>query len=127
VGTLNITGNSTIDFAGAASSLSVTSLNISAGVVLTILNWQNATDYFFAQNWAGATLDTRGVLPMNQIVFDTDGAPPTTYVGGDTKWQGYDHQVTPVPEPSTYGALLLGAALAGLGLRRWRRNRTDRA
>ncbi len=114
--TLNITGSSTIDFAGSASTLSVTNLTISAGVTLTILNWQNATDYFFAQNWTGAVFDTLGAAPMNQVVF-------TGFTGNNTKWQGYDNQVTPVPEPSTYGAMLLGAGLAVFGLRRWRRSR----
>ncbi len=111
VDTLNITGNSTIDFAGTASTLSVTNLTISAGVTLTILNWQNAVDYFFAQNWSGAVIDTTGATPMNQVTFNG-------FTGNDTKWQGYDNQVTPVPEPSTYGAFLLGA-LAGFFA--WRR------
>lgn len=111
LGTLNITGNSTIDFAGADAALLVTTLTISAGVTLTITNWTNATDYFFAQNWSGAVFDTRGSSPMNQVAF-------TGYSTSNTQWQSYDHQVTPVPEPSTYGALLLGA-LAGLFA--WRR------
>ncbi len=121
IGTLNITGNTTIDFAGTANILSVTNFNISAGVTLTIRNWQNATDFFFADNWAGAVYDTTGAAPMNRIVFDTDGANPTTYTNSQTKWQGYDEQITPVPEPSTYGAMLMGAGLAFFGWRRWRK------
>lgn len=120
MGTLNITGNSTIDFAGTASSLNVANLSIGAGVTLTILNWQNATDYFFAQNWTGAVVDTTGATPMNQVVF-------TGFTGNDTKWQGYDEQITPVPEPSTYGAMLIGAGLAVFGYRRWRRSKPARA
>jgi len=50
-------------------------------------------------------------------------SPPTTYAGSDTKWQGYDNQITPVPEPSTYGAILLGAGLTCFGVRRWRQSR----
>lgn len=123
LGTLNITGNSVIDFAGTANILSVTNFSISAGVVLTIRNWQNAVDYFFADNWAGAVYDTTGTAPMNRIVFDTDGSNPTTYNASQTKWQSYDEQITPVPEPSTYGALLLGAGGAFFGWRRWRRSR----
>ena len=122
MGTLNITGNSVIDFAGS-NILRVTSLNISAGVTLTIRNWQDATDYFYTSAWAGAVFDTRNAAPMNQVVFDTNGVDPTTYTASQTKWQGYDNQITPVPEPSTYGALLMGAGLAFLGLRRWRRHR----
>ena len=126
IGTLNITGNSTIDFAGAASMLSVTNLNISAGVTVTIRNWQDASDYFFATNWNGATFDVRGPSPMDQVVFDSNGTNPTTWVGDNTVWQSYDHQVTPVPEPSTYGAMMVGAGLAVAGWRRWRQ-RTPRA
>jgi len=114
---LNITGNSTIDFAGSTSSLNVTNFTIAAGVTLTILNWQNATDYFFADNWTGAVTDVRGSSPMNQVVFNG-------FTGNNTQWQGYDEQITPVPEPSTYGAMLMGAGLAVFGLRRWRQKRT---
>ncbi len=100
IGTLTLTGNSTIDFAGA-SILNVANLNLN-GFTLNITNWTNATDYFFAANWSGAVPGTTGVAPMNQVTF-------SGFAAGDTKWQSYDNQVTPVPEPSTYGALLLGA------------------
>ena len=113
LGTLNITGNSTIDFAGVDASLLVTTLTISAGVTLTITNWSNAVDYFFATNWTGAISDTRGSSPMNQVTFNG-------FTASDTQWRSYDDQITPVPEPATYGALLL-AALAAVGF--WRRRR----
>ncbi|KAB2854791.1 MAG: PEP-CTERM sorting domain-containing protein, partial [Bauldia sp.] len=38
-------------------------------------------------------------------------------------WQEYDanySRITPVPEPSTYGALLMAAGLGFFGYRRWR-------
>ena len=111
LGTLLITGDSTIDFGGTASLLSLENFTISAGVTLTIQNWANATDYFFTQNWTGASFDTTGSSPMNQVHF-------TGFAAGDTKWQGYDRQITPVPEPSTYGALLLGALTAFFAWRR---------
>ncbi|WP_069963311.1 autotransporter-associated beta strand repeat-containing protein [Lacunisphaera limnophila] len=114
--TLNITGNSIIDFAGV-STLALTNFSISGGVTLTVQNWANASDYFFTQFWTGATLDATGAAPMNQITF-------TGFPAADTKWQSYDRQVTPVPEPSTYGALLL--ATAG-GLLAWRRRIRRRA
>jgi autotransporter-associated beta strand protein len=114
---LNFTGSGTItlDFSGT-STLSVNQLTIAAGITVNIINWTNATDYFFAQNWSGAIADITGQTPMNQIVF-------ASFTGNDTKWQSYDDQITPVPEPSTYGALLIGAAGALLGWRRWRKRR----
>lgn len=116
LGTLLITGNSTIDFGGTASLLSLENFTISAGVTLTIQNWANATDFFFAQNWTGASFDTTGSNPMNQVVF-------AGFVANDTKWQSHDYQITPVPEPSTYGALLLGALTAFFV---WRRRSAGR-
>jgi autotransporter-associated beta strand protein len=109
--TLNVTGNSIIDFGGVNAALYVTNLNISSGVTLTIQNWTNAADFFVAQNWSGAAFNVTGTSPMNQVVF-------TGFTANDTKWQAYDSQITPVPEPRTYGALLL---LTGLGLVWWRR------
>jgi fibronectin-binding autotransporter adhesin len=111
--TLNITGNSTIDFAGVDASLLVSTLTISAGVTLNITNWSNAVDYFFATNWSGAITNTRNAAPMNQVTFN--GFPASS-----TQWQSYDSQITPVPEPATYGVMLL-AALAVFGF--WRRHR----
>jgi autotransporter-associated beta strand protein len=114
---LTITGNSTIDFTGTSASLYVTTLNLN-GFTLNITNWTNAVDYFFAANWTGAVTDTRGAAPMNQVSFNG-------FTGADTQWLGYEdnpgsgyQQITPVPEPSTYGALLLGALMA---LFTWRR------
>lgn len=104
-GTLNVTGNSTLDFAGA-TTLSLTSLTISSGVTLTIQNWTKASDFFFTTNWSGVTqdiFDNAGALPVSQVVFSGFGA-------NQTGWDSYDDQIRPnVPEPATYGALLLGA------------------
>ncbi len=107
--TLNLTANSIIDFATAAT-LNITTLNLN-GFTLTVQNWVNASDFFFATNWTGAVPDTTNAAPMNQVAFDGFSA-------SNTKWQSYDDQVTPVPEPSTYGALLLGALT---GFFAWRR------
>lgn len=116
-GELNITGNSIIDFSGVKDvSLTLQGLNIAAGKTLTIVNWTDAADYFFAQGWTGATQDTRGAAPMNQIVF-------TGYSGNSTAWQSYDSQITPVPEPATYGAIMMMGALATVCFVRRRRTR----
>lgn len=113
LGTLNVTANSTIDFAGS-TTLNLTNLNISAGVTLNIINWTQATDFFYATNWSGAVADTTGAAPMNQISF-------SGFAASNTQWRSYDHQITPViPEPSTYGAALLGTVTA---LVAWRRRR----
>jgi autotransporter-associated beta strand protein len=115
VGVLHITGNTILDFGNSsASTLNATTLIIDAGVTLTITNWLNATDYFFAQNFNGALPGTRGTTPVNQITF-------TGSSNNDTTWQSYDHQITPTPEPSTYGALFIGLSL---GLVAWRRHRS---
>ena len=112
IGTLTLAGNSTIDFAGTSSQLQVTNLNLN-GFTLNITSWSNVVDFFYAQNWSGAVIDTRGAAPMNQVTFNG-------FTASATQWQGYDSQVTPVPEPATYGALLLGALTA---LFAWRRRR----
>lgn len=113
--TLNVTADSVIDFGGANARLDVTSLDLAAGVTLTIQNWTDAADFFVTQGWIGATPGTFGVAPINQVAF-------AGFVPDDTKWQSYDKQVTPVPEPSGYGALLLLAA-GGVGAMRRRRRR----
>jgi autotransporter-associated beta strand protein len=114
LGNLSVTGNSTIDF-GATSNSTFNSLGLSfanTSLTLNVTNWTDTQDYFFNQTNPG----TQGTPPLNQIVF-------TGYTGANTKWQDYDKQITPVPEPSTYGAMLL-AGLAGLfGWRRYRAGR----
>ena len=113
-GTLRVTGNSTIDFGGGNSTLSLTNFVIDAGVTLTITNWTGAADYFYTQGWTGAVFNTGGSAPMNQVNFD--GVP------GGSRWQSLDKQITPVPEPSTYGLLLM---LGVSGFAAWRRRRRD--
>ncbi len=115
--TLNITANSTIDFAGAAATLNVTNLTISAGVAVTIINWVAAADFFYATNWTGASFNVMGSSPMNQIAFNG-------FTASQTGWDSFDNQIRPnVPEPATYGALLIGIS-AGLIL--WRRQHVSR-
>lgn len=116
VGTLHITGNSIIDFAGGNSTLNATNFVIDAGVVLTVQNWANAADFFYTQGWTGASFDASGSAPMNQVVF-------SGYSASNTHWQSYDHQITPVPEPSAYGALLMGGLGAFAAWRRFRQTR----
>jgi autotransporter-associated beta strand protein len=101
LGTLNVTSDSIIDFAGTASTLNLTDLAIAAGVTLTILNWQSAVDFFASTNWTGAVYDVTGNSPMNQIVF-------SGFSGNNTAWASNTNEIRPfVPESSIYGRLLL--------------------
>lgn len=113
LGTLNVTANSTIDFAGSVSTLNVTNLSIAEGVTLTITNWQSAIDYFSATNWSGAVANTIGVSPMNRVAFNPISS-------GFTGWTSAG-EVRPMPEPSTYDMILIGLTGAFLGWRRWHR------
>lgn len=111
-GNLSVTANSILDFTGT-STFTVANFATLAGT-LTTQNWTDAIDFFYANNFANVTPDVRGDPPADQVVFNG-------FTGNDTIWQSFDHQITPVPEPATYGALLLGASLLGLGFRRYRR------
>lgn len=127
IGTFRITGNTILDFAGT-SSLTIGNFIIDAGATLTVNNWANGIDYFLADHWwtdasmtSEAPYNTHGSAPMNRIQF-------TGFPGGAnaTSWVPYDStyaQITPVPEPSTYGALFLGACVGLFAWRRWRKPR----
>ncbi|WP_438482997.1 beta strand repeat-containing protein [Oleiharenicola lentus] len=118
--TLHITASSTIDFAaGGNSTLTAQNFIIDEGAVLTIQNWSDAADYFFAYNWEGAVLDLRGNAPNTRVVF-ADFTPSSPV------WQGYDKQITPVPEPSTYGAIIMGALGSFFAWRRWKKSRVEK-
>jgi autotransporter-associated beta strand protein len=105
---LSVTANSTLDFgASGNSTLNLTSLTVGSGVILTITNWADAADYFFSRINPGAD-------SLGRIVFNG-------FTGADTKWLSYDNQITPVPEPATYGAALLGLSILFAGWRRYRR------
>jgi autotransporter-associated beta strand protein len=113
LGNLSVTATSTIDFGSSANStLNVQSIAFTGGGILNVNGWTDTQDFFTSVASPGA----QGAAPTNQIVF-------SGFAGNDTRWQSFDQQVTPVPEPSTYGAMLLGAMAGLLGWRRWRRNR----
>ncbi len=117
-GTLTLNGDSIIDFGSGASTLNLTNLNLN-GFHLTIQNWVDGVDYFTAQNWTGATYDTTGATPMNQVTF-------TGWTADQTRWSSFGNRVTPVPEPATTGTLLAFGALATLAWH-YRRRRTGRS
>lgn len=112
-GNLTVIGSSdsVIDFGTSGATIAqFENVNVTGSGKLNVNNWTNAVDYFLATNSPGP----QGSSPTNKVVF-------AGYVGGDTKWLPYgggNGQLTPVPEPSTYGALMLGSAAGLLWLRR---------
>lgn len=107
--TLTIEGNSVIDFSGgnpcAPTFLRISDINFVGEATLTIRNWVEFTDFFLVESTA--TID------FSRIVFEG--------YGGLANWQDYStgwKQISPVPEPAAYGALLLGGAAGLLWFRR---------
>lgn len=123
VGTFRITGDTILDFTGV-SNIVATNFIVDAGVHVTVNNWANGSDYFLADHWwtdpsqtVETPTDVRGDAPTDQVEFTGGGG------SDNTGWVPYDDtyaQITPVPEPSTYGALFLASCLSVYGWRRWR-------
>jgi hypothetical protein len=105
---LHVTANSVIDFGTLGSSiLGLSSLTIDSGVTLTITDWTAAQDYFYLANQPSS-----GTL--SQIVFA--GLAPAG-------WSSFTKEVRPVPEPSTYGLLMMIAIVLGFFGLRWNQER----
>jgi len=90
--TLTVTANSTLDFSGL-SVLNVGSLAVNSGVTLTVTNWADTVDFFYS-------LFNPGSANLGRIVF-------AGFSAGDTKWNSFDQEITPVPEPAVYGAVFM--------------------
>ena len=114
VSSLVITGNAIIDFGSSASTLNLTNFSIGMGDTLTVMDWTNQIDYLYTQNWTGATLGTTGTGAETQVTFT--GNPSSS-----TGWLSYDKEISPAPEPATYGAIFVGISLAGIVLCRRKR------
>ena len=113
-GNLQVTAASTIDFATNPTNSKLTINNFTdAGFQLSVTNWSDEQDYFYSNSSPGP----QGGSPTNQVVF-------TGFAGNSTKWLSSDHEITPVPEPATYGAIFTAAAL---GLFFWFRFKANAA
>jgi fibronectin-binding autotransporter adhesin len=117
-GALNVTSSSIVDFGSpSASQFDVSGVTLTAGVQLSVNHWADGTDYFYSTTSPG----TQGQAPIDQIVF-------TGYSGSLTHWQTDPsgpqdlNQITPTPEPATYGAIFVGISLAGIIIHRRRRS-----
>jgi autotransporter-associated beta strand protein len=112
---LVIGGNAIIDCGSSASILNATNLTLGAGATLTVMDWSNEIDYFYAQNWTGATLGTTGAGSETQVSF-------AGYTSSSTGWLSYDNEVSPAPEPATYGAIMAGISLVAIAVYRRKRS-----
>jgi hypothetical protein len=118
-GSLTVNSSSIVDFDNPAASIfDVSGITIGTGQTLTVNNWANVVDYFYSNTNPGSA--------VSQITF-------SGYPGSVTKWNTYqdgpdnENQVIPAPEPAAYGAVFVGASLAGLILVRRRRLAAVRA
>lgn len=119
--TITITGNTTLDFGGSiGSTLQSTNLVIQNNAIVTVNNWVAGTDLWKSTNAPsvnGSTIASGGTVT---------GVNFTNYSGLTTSWTSSGvtaNQLYPVPEPSTYGALM---AAGCAGLISWRRRRSRR-
>ena len=116
IGTLNVAGDSIIDFTGGdPNTLNLGSLTFDPDATLEIIGWNSFSDLWTTQNFPGATLD---ISDSNTAKITFSGFNDT-----DTIWLTSDYgsnEIT-VPEPSSYGAILMGLGLGGWLLRRRRR------
>ena len=106
----------------SAPSTIFRSSSIAAGVTVTVKNWNSVTDFFYADKInstdGGSWLSTNplNISPMNQIVFEGWDGSQTIWASNET--DGYSgrtyNRIRPVPEPSTYGAILSLASIAAL-------------
>jgi autotransporter-associated beta strand protein len=119
IDTLKVTGDTVIDFgAGVATELNLGSLEIAAGTTITVNNWVSFQDLWTTSAFTGGTgSPTLDVRDDNTAQITFNGFDPS-----DTIWLTFDfgaNEIT-VPEPSTYGAVLMGF---GLVTWFWRRRR----
>jgi autotransporter-associated beta strand protein len=116
-GNLSITANSVVDFANPSTSvISVNGVTLTGSSQLSVNNWANMVDYFYSATSPG----TQGTAPIDQIVFSGDSGSLTHWNAG-TSGPGPGHEITPAPEPSTYGAIFVGISLAAVVIYRRRR------
>ena len=133
---LYVTGNSVLDFGSAVtggSTLTFTSIYIASGATLAVRNWTSGTDSLIATNvFSGGTV-TDAVAPSYSGTSALSAGSSVTGVtlsansaaGATAYWNGASlgFATTPIPEPSTYGAMLMAGCAGLFGLRRWRAKR----
>jgi len=112
---LTITGDSVIDFGDGGSALNISSITVTNDAILTIVNWNSAVDTFISSGNATSQ--------AVQVYYPDTGTTGTYTSGSGTITPGG----TPVPEPATYGFLLMGSGVALAFCFRRRQGRNPRA
>ncbi|MEJ6732998.1 MAG: hypothetical protein QNK90_13055 [Opitutaceae bacterium] len=117
IGALKVTGDTVIDFgAGENIELNLGSLEITAGSTITVNNWNQFQDLWTTGSFTGGA----GAVTIDERDSNTAQITFTGFTPGDTVWLTFDYgsnEIT-VPEPSSYGALLMTFGLAAaLGVR----------
>ena len=120
LGALHVIGASSIDFSGVdATTLNLGSLTFDVGASLTVTGWESFSDLWTSTLFPGAVIDTRNSSTA-KITF-------SGFSNSQTIWLSYDYganEIT-VPEPRTYGALLMAFALGTFVCRRPRRQAVE--
>ncbi|HEY1791485.1 MAG TPA: autotransporter-associated beta strand repeat-containing protein [Opitutaceae bacterium] len=122
-GNLSITSNSVLDFKSPTplstqSILTVSGVSLSGTSQLSVTNWANMVNYFYSL----ASPGTQGSAPIDQIIFHG-------FTGANTMWNTNtsgpenENEITPVPEPRLYGALMGAFGIAAVLVVRGRRAR----
>jgi len=111
ISSLTVTGNSVIDFGGGSSTLSIASLTLTGSATLTVENWNQSVDNFYANLNPGSST-------LASIVFQ-----PGNQTAG---WNSGTDKIAPTPEPSFYGVVCVGSALAAWWICRHRRGHLRR-
>lgn len=110
----------TLDFNPSYASLtfaipfsSLQSVLASQGINITETSFLRNI-YFTATNQGAINQDIYGVTGLNSTVrFDIGG--------GFTEYQNFNGGMPIIPEPSTYGFMMMSAALGFIGFRKWRK------
>jgi len=117
LGTLEVTGNTVIDFGGLdANTLNLDSLSIAAGATIDVINWVMFQDLWTTGSFTGGS----GAVTIDERDDNTAQITFNGFDASDSIWVTFDfgsNEIT-VPEPSSYGAVLIGFGLAMWTLRR---------
>ena len=120
LGTLNITsGESIINF-GGTSTLNLGALIIADGASIRVDNWASFQDLWTTASFEGGD----GMVSLDVRDDNTAQITFTGFSASQTIWLTEDfgkNEIT-VPEPSSYGAILMAFGLAAWRLRRPRRS-----